>query len=107
MLNGSSSSAFATQGVKRLMTDRADQLRHWSVPPYEFAEIVNNMIAATRQEPTTAYLRYMAHSSVFDPVPKQSDGQEFGLLAVLPTPCRFAFRQDSRDEAASVGSEIT
>jgi hypothetical protein len=59
-LNGSFTSAFATQGVKRLVTDRADQLRHSSLPPYEWAEMTNNIIAATKQEPTTVYLKYIA-----------------------------------------------
>ena len=60
MLNGSFISAFATQGVNRLVTDLADQLRHSSLPPYEWLEMTNNIIVATKQDPTAAYLRYIA-----------------------------------------------
>jgi len=59
MLRGSFTSTFATQGVKRLITDRADQLRHSCLPPFEFAETVTNIAAATKHIPTTAYRTFM------------------------------------------------
>jgi hypothetical protein len=60
MLNGSL--GLASQGMKRLVTDRAFQFRHSSGPESDFEEITINIAAAIRQEPTTAYLKYMAHS---------------------------------------------
>lgn len=59
MLNGSFTWAFATQGMRRLVAERANQLRHSAVPRYEFEEIINNIAAAIKQQPTTAYLTYM------------------------------------------------
>jgi hypothetical protein len=59
MLRGSFTSTFATQGVNKLITDRADQLRHSCFPPFEFAETVTNMAAAMKQIPTTVYRIFM------------------------------------------------
>jgi hypothetical protein len=59
ILSGSFTSTFAAQGVKRLSTDRADQLRHSSLLSWEFAETIINMAAPTKQQPTTTYRTFM------------------------------------------------
>jgi hypothetical protein len=59
MLRGSFTSTFATQGVNKLITDRADQLRQSSLLPWEFAETIINIAAAAKQQPKIAYRTFM------------------------------------------------
>lgn len=59
MSSGSTDCAFPTQGSKTLVTDRADGLLQSFVSGFDLTEMVINIAAAIKQQPTTTYLRYM------------------------------------------------
>jgi len=91
MLRGSFTSTLSTHGMKTLTTDRADQLRHSSLPPFEFAETTSNMVAATKQQPTTAYRTFRTFMTALQPGRanfQKSDARSFWLPASIPASCQ-------------------
>ena len=106
MLSGSFTSTFATQGVKRLMTDRADQLRHSSLPPLEFAETIINMAAAAKQQPTTAYRTFMTTLQLVEPINKQADAQAFWATSAYSSPFPILLAIRFRPEPISQSRDV-